>query len=192
MSDITDITERAIEHCWLETPLGTMYLAVQDGALREAGFIETWARPVRSPNDGSDAGLSERAERVRAAVAQYFAGDVESLDQIEIDPEGTEFQRAVWQAIRDVPAGETASYQEIAAAVGKPAAYRAVGTATGRNPVGIAVPCHRIVRSDGGLGGYGGGLDRKEWFLEHERVHLASNSTHRANGAANGANGDDA
>ncbi len=180
-TDPTDLTE----HCWLDTPLGAMYLAVRDGALREAGFVETWARPVQSPDDEPDRAereLSERAERIRSAMAQYFAGDVESLDRIEIDPVGTEFQRAVWRAIRDVPAGQTASYQEIAAAVGKPSAYRAVGTATGRNPVGIAVPCHRIVRSDGGLGGYGGGLERKEWFLEHERAYLIGN----------GANGDDA
>ena len=162
-----------IEHCWVETPLGTMYLAIQDGALREAGFVETWARPVLSP-DSDHAGkeLSDAAARVRDAVAGYFEGQVEGIDRIDIDPEGTEFQRAVWQAIREVPAGQTASYQEIARAVGKPAAYRAVGTATGRNPVGIAVPCHRIVRSDGGLGGYGGGLYRKEWFLDHERNSL--------------------
>ena len=110
--------------------------------------------------------------RVRDAVAAYFEGDVEAIEEIEIDPQGTDFQVAVWRAIREVPAGKTVSYQDIARAVGKPSAYRAVGTATGRNPVGIAVPCHRIVRSDGGLGGYGGGLHRKEWFLEHERKHL--------------------
>ena len=164
------------EHCWIETPLGTMFLSIEDGALREAGFVETWARPVVSPDTDDDAQeLSSEAEMVRDAVAGYFEGDVESIASIEINPEGTEFQRAVWQAIREVPAGQTASYQEIARAVGKPSAYRAVGTATGRNPLGIAVPCHRIVRSDGGLGGYGGGLHRKEWFLEHERQHLQVN-----------------
>ena len=153
------------EQCWVETPLGMMYLAIRDGALREAGFVETWARPVVSPDDADEReDLSAAAAQVRDAVSAYFAGDVEALDRIEINPDGTDFQRAVWQAIREVPAGQTASYQEIASAVGKPAAYRAVGTATGRNPVGIAVPCHRIVRSDGGLGGYGGGLHRKEWF----------------------------
>ena len=161
------------EHCWIETPLGTMYLAIADGALREAGFVETWARPVLEPDSESpDSGLSVEALHVRDAVAAYFEGDVKAIDEIDIDPVGTEFQVAVWQAIREVPAGRTVSYQDIARAVGKPAAYRAVGTATGRNPVGIAVPCHRIVRADGGLGGYGGGLHRKEWFLEHERKHL--------------------
>ncbi len=162
-----------LEQCWIETPLGTMYLAIEDGALREAGFLETWARPVESPDDSSDDNdLSESATHVRDAISSYFEGDVEAIDSINIDPPGTDFQRAVWQAIREVPVGATASYLEIARAVGKPSAYRAVGTATGRNPVGIAVPCHRIVRSDGGLGGYGGGLDRKQWFLDHERKHL--------------------
>ncbi len=163
------------EHCWVETPLGTMYLAISDGALREAGFVETWARPVVEPDEGtSQESLSDEARRVRDAVAAYFDGDVEAIDEIEIDPQGTDFQVAVWRAIREVPAGQTVSYQDIARAVGKPSAYRAVGTATGRNPVGIAVPCHRIVRSDGGLGGYGGGLHRKEWFLEHERSHMTA------------------
>ena len=161
------------EHCWVETPLGAMHLSIRGGALHEAGFLETWARPVPQQDEEAEPdALSSEAARVRDAVTAYFAGDVEALDRIEIAPDGTDFQRAVWDAIRDVPAGQTASYQEIAQAVGKPAAYRAVGTATGRNPVGIAVPCHRIVRSDGGLGGYGGGLDRKQWFLDHERAHM--------------------
>ena len=100
-----------------------------------------------------------------------------ALDEIEMDLDGTPFQRAVWQAIREIPAGRTASYGEIARAVGRPAAGRAVGTATGRNPAGIAVPCHRVVRSDGSLGGYGGGLDRKQWFLDHEQQHTAAEAS---------------
>ena len=163
------------EHTWLDTPLGAMHLAIHDGALREAGFVETWARPVLEPDETNEFELSQEAQRVRDAVAAYFDGDVDALDAIAIDPVGTPFQSAVWNAIREVPAGETASYQQIAEAVGKPAASRAVGGATGRNPVGIAVPCHRIVRADGGLGGYGGGLERKQWFLEHERKHTQTN-----------------
>ena len=164
------------EYGWVETPLGAMYFAARDGSLCEAGFVETWAREVREPDDGAVVELSPAATAVRDAIAAYFEGDVGALDRIDVAPEGTEFQRAVWQAIRDVPAGETASYQEIAQAVGKPSAARAVGGATGRNPVGIAVPCHRIVRADGRLGGYGGGLDRKQWFLDHERKHLGGSA----------------
>ena len=164
------------EYGWVETPLGSMFFAAQDGALREAGFVETWAREVQEPEDEEAAELSPDAAAIRDAIAAYFEGEVDALDRIAVEPDGTDFQRAVWQAIRDVPAGETASYQEIAQAVGKPSAARAVGGATGRNPVGIAVPCHRIVRADGGLGGYGGGLDRKQWFLDHERKHLGGSA----------------
>lgn len=168
----------ATEHGWVETPLGTMFFETVDGALREAGFVETWARETAARSAGGCAAdvrsLSAAACAVRDALSGYFAGDVAALDAIELDLEGTPFQRAVWQAIREIPAGRTASYSAIARAVGRPAAMRAVGTATGRNPAGIAVPCHRVVRSDGSLGGYGGGLDRKQWFLDHERRHTAA------------------
>lgn len=166
-----------VEHGWVETPLGTMFFETADGALREAGFVKTWARETSARSAGGRAedtsSLSAAACAVRDALQGYFEGDVTALDEIETDLEGTPFQREVWQAIREIPAGRTASYSEIARAVGRPAAARAVGIATGRNPAGIAVPCHRVVRSDGSLGGYGGGLDRKQWFLDHEQQHTA-------------------
>lgn len=111
---------------------------------------------------------------IALAVERYFAGDVDALDEIPIRADGTQFQRAVWDAIREIPAGRTMSYLEIARAIGRPAAARAVGQATGRNPVSIVVPCHRVISSDGSLGGYGGGLHRKQWFLDHERRHAAA------------------
>jgi len=163
------------DHGWIETPLGLLYFATREGALTEAGFVETWARETVPPDDQT-APLSDDAEHIGAALLSYFDGDFGPLDRLTIAPRGTDFQRAVWHAIRDVPAGQTASYRQIAEAVGRPAATRAVGTATGRNPLGIAVPCHRIIRSDGGLGGYGGGLDRKRWLLDHERRHMEAQS----------------
>lgn len=108
---------------------------------------------------------------VRAAVAQleeYFAGRRTAFD-LPLHAAGTPFQQRVWQALCAVPYGETASYGEIAAAIGKPRAARAVGLANGRNPVAILVPCHRIIGGDGALTGYGGGLERKRWLLDHER-----------------------
>jgi len=89
-----------------------------------------------------------------------------------VDPGGTPFQRAVWAALRRIPPGTTCSYTDLARAVGAPTAVRAVGTANGANPVAVVIPCHRVVRSDGSLGGYGGGLDRKRWLLEHEKAAL--------------------
>ena len=104
------------------------------------------------------------------AVRRYVAGDVDALDSIQVDAHGTPFQQRVWEALRTIPVGTTCSYGELAAKVGAPGAVRAVGTANGANPVWLAVPCHRVVRSDGSLGGYGGGVERKAWLLAHEGV----------------------
>jgi len=104
----------------------------------------------------------------RKALAAYFAGDLTAIDDLETETAGTPFQRAIWKALRDIPAGETASYRDLAARIGKPAAVRAAGAANGANPIGIIVPCHRVIGADGGLTGYGGGLPRKRWLLGHE------------------------
>jgi methylated-DNA-[protein]-cysteine S-methyltransferase len=106
------------------------------------------------------------------ALRAYFAGDLDALDRLIVDPMGTSFQRRVWAALRNVRAGSTASYTEIATAIGAPRAVRAVGAANGANPIAIVVPCHRIIGAGGTLVGYGGGLDRKRWLLEHEGVLL--------------------
>jgi methylated-DNA-[protein]-cysteine S-methyltransferase len=102
------------------------------------------------------------------ALSAYFAGDLAALDAVPVDLNGTPFQRRVWERLREVRAGTTASYAQVARAIGAPAAVRAVGAANGANPVALIVPCHRIIGSDGRLTGYGGGLDRKRWLLEHE------------------------
>jgi methylated-DNA-[protein]-cysteine S-methyltransferase len=106
-----------------------------------------------------------------SVLRRYFAGDLDSLDEIDVDLHGTSFQRSVWMALRSVAAGTTASYAALAARVGAPTAVRAVGAANGANPVAIVLPCHRIIGSNGSLTGYGGGLDRKRWLLEHEGVN---------------------
>ena len=165
---------RTTEHGWVETPLGTLFFETVDGALREAGFVQVWRRETLDGCVDDTPDLSQPARAVADALQRYFEGDINAIGTIELDLRGTPFQRAVWEAICEIPAGRTASYSEIAQAVGRPAAVRAVGTATGRNPAGIAVPCHRVVRSDGSLGGYGGGLDRKQWFLDHEQRHTAA------------------
>jgi methylated-DNA-[protein]-cysteine S-methyltransferase len=98
---------------------------------------------------------------------------LDAIDDIQVEMNGTPFQKRVWEALRHVPAGRTATYSEIAAAIGSPAAVRAVGAANGANPVAVVVPCHRIIGSNGTLTGYGGGLKRKEWLLRHERTLLS-------------------
>lgn len=107
-----------------------------------------------------------------AALRSYFAGDLSALDALPIELHGTRFQQRVWQQLRAVRAGTTASYRDVARAIGAPSAVRAVGAANGANPIPIIVPCHRIIGSNGSLTGYGGGLDRKRWLLAHEGLRL--------------------
>jgi methylated-DNA-[protein]-cysteine S-methyltransferase len=103
-----------------------------------------------------------------ASLGEYFAGRLDALDAIEVELNGTVFQKRVWKALRTVRAGTTAAYAEIARRISAPSAIRAVGAANGANPVAVIVPCHRVIGTNGKLTGYGGGLDRKRWLLEHE------------------------
>lgn len=109
-------------------------------------------------------------------LEQYFAGDRDTFE-LPLEPSGTEFQRAVWNALEQIPYGETRSYGEIAAQVGRPKAARAVGMANNRNPIAVIVPCHRVIGSGGALVGYAGGLERKIWLLDHEREARSANSS---------------
>ena len=102
------------------------------------------------------------------AMGSYFKGDIAAIDTLPIETTGTPFQRSVWQALRKINRGTTISYSELAARIGKPRAIRAAGLANGQNPIGVVVPCHRVIGSNGTLTGYGGGLPRKKWLLEHE------------------------
>ena len=106
----------------------------------------------------------------RAMLSRYFAGELEVIESVAVELNGTDFQKRVWQALRRIPAGSTLSYAELARRIGARAAVRAVGAANGANPVAIVVPCHRVIGSDGALTGYGGGLDRKRWLLDHEHA----------------------
>ncbi len=159
---------------WSETatPLGTLLLAGAADGLVGAwfpgqrhfrGIAEGWAR-----HDGA-ALLREAA----AQLAAYFAGRLAAFD-LPLAPRGTPFQQEVWRAIARVGYGVTSSYGEVAAALGNPAAARAVGAATGRNPIGIIVPCHRLVGRCGALTGYAGGIERKRWLLALEAARAGS------------------
>ena len=105
---------------------------------------------------------------VTAALDAYFAGDLAALDSVPVATGGTDFQRSVWAALRTIPSGTTTGYGALAAKLGKPGAARAVGLANGLNPIGIVVPCHRVIGASGALTGYAGGVERKRWLLEHE------------------------
>ncbi|HUE30191.1 MAG TPA: methylated-DNA--[protein]-cysteine S-methyltransferase [Verrucomicrobiae bacterium] len=155
------------------SPIGTIVLAVHDGALASLVFAEGWpGQRARLGKRFGDVDFRRAAHPAGVAgrLAAYFAGDLGALDAIAVDPGGTPFQRRVWAALRTIPAGETVSYQTLARRIGAPTAVRAVGAANRMNPIGIVVPCHRVIGADGSLTGYAGGIERKRWLLTHERA----------------------
>lgn len=153
------------------TPLGPVALATRDGAVCAAAFGDDPAalRPLLERRLGPVV-LADGpgADAAAAALARYFAGDPSALEAVPVDAGGTPFQRAVWDALRRIPAGEVRSYAALAAEVGSPGAARAVGGACARNPVAVLVPCHRAVGAGGALTGFAFGVERKRWLLEHE------------------------
>jgi methylated-DNA-[protein]-cysteine S-methyltransferase len=159
-----------IEATTVPTPIGGLSLLARDGALIAAGFagIETMHARI------GDEPLNERAELgdLSRGVAAYIAGDLAAMDDLPVVQPGGPFRQAAWTAMRRVPAGQTISYTKLAAEVGNPKAVRAAGTACAVNLVAPIVACHRVVRTDGSLGGYYYGLNVKEWLLTHERNHL--------------------
>lgn len=156
-----------------ESPIGALTLASEGDALLALEFAER-ALGVRARLQAARAGVEpgegSTPPSIAAALKAYFEGDATALDRLEARPAGTPFQRQVWETLRRIPAGHVWSYAQLARAVGRPRASRAVGAANGRNPVALVVPCHRVIATDGKLGGYGGGLHRKEWLLRHEHA----------------------
>lgn len=151
----------------IATPLGPMTLRLDaDGRLTRALFTDA-AATLPGPADDSIAGA------IASAFADWFAGRLHALDGLALAPAGSAFEQAVWAELRRIPPGETRSYADIARASGGAASgpgpnARAVGTANARNPIAIAIPCHRVIGANGSLTGYAGGLDRKAWLLAHE------------------------
>jgi len=145
-------------------PLGIVLLASRGGALVRLDLIDderdVAIRRDWRPDDG-------RLEHAAVQLREYFNGERTTFD-LDLSLEGTPFQQKVWAALREIPYGETISYGDLAARLGRPGAARAVGNANGRNPVAIIVPCHRVIAAGGGLGGYSAGLERKRFLLDLE------------------------
>lgn len=156
----------------LASPIGSILLAVDDQdrlrVLDFDDFEERAERLLRRQYGSCDRVSGPAPAKIRRALEAYFEGDIGAIDRIEVATGGTPFQRKVWAALRDIPAGTTESYGALAARIGAPKAVRAVGLANGANPVGIVVPCHRVIGANGTLTGYGGGIERKRWLLTHE------------------------
>ena len=156
------------------TPVGEVLLVTDgQGAVRALDFADYEARMTRllaRHAPGAMVVEGRAPEPIRSAVEGYFGGDVRALDGLTVATGGTDFQRTVWKALRAIPAGETRTYGQLAAAIGSPRAVRAAGLANGQNPVAVIVPCHRVIGVNGTLTGYAGGLARKRWLLAHEGV----------------------
>ena len=161
----------------MPSPLGEMVLASDGDALSGAWFDGQRHQPPIGPAWQRRADLP-LLRRAAAEFAEYFAGERIAFD-VPLAPAGTPFQRDVWWAIAGVRYGETVAYRELAARAGRPASIRAAGAATGRNPLSIIVPCHRIVGADGALTGYAGGLARKRALLALERAAIAAAAASR-------------
>jgi len=169
---MTDARPSAITVARLPTPIGTALLATDEaGVLRAFNWTDyepqmrAWlARryPATPLAEGPVLAV------MRQAFEAYFAGEIGALQAVAWRAAGTAFQLGVWQALCDIPAGETLSYAALADRIGRPTAMRAVGLANGANPVALVVPCHRVIGASGALTGYGGGLHRKRWLLAHE------------------------
>lgn len=158
----------------LDTPIGAMLIvADRDGNLRAVDWTdhETRMHRLLRLHYGNFAFTLEPARvstNLTDAIGSYFDGQLAAIDSLPVQTAGTVFQRAVWRALRTIPCGTTVSYKKLAEQIGRPAAVRAVGLANGSNPVGVVVPCHRVIGANGALTGYGGGIERKSWLLRHE------------------------
>lgn len=167
----------------INTPIGDLLLVADEtGKLRAVDWADYESRMLRLlrlhyGKKGFTLTPAHNPHGLRNAINRYFAGNLEVMDEIAVQTAGTPFQRTVWSGLRKIPSGTAISYGKLAERIARPRAVRAVGLANGSNPIGIVVPCHRVIGSDGSLTGYGGGLERKRWLLEHEKKHAQSASS---------------
>jgi len=151
--------------CFKATSIGPILLTFTEKGLAGLEFTDCPVDAAPIPE-----ALKPMVNEVTRSLKDYFAGGATDDPRIPVDLEGTPFQLQVWQALRDIPPGKTISYKALAQRLGKPQAARAVGQAVGANPIPLIIPCHRVIKADGSLGGFSSGPERKRWLLEHEGV----------------------
>ncbi len=143
---------------YYSSPIGILKLQATEHYLTHLEFVDA---------QGSGTNTNMILDKARTQLDEYFLGKRHNFD-LPLAPEGTEFQKQVWQALLNITHGNTASYKDIASNIGKEKASRAIGNANNRNPIAIIIPCHRVIGHDGKMVGYAGGLNKKKWLLEHE------------------------
>jgi methylated-DNA-[protein]-cysteine S-methyltransferase len=162
-------TDQHRSHVVIDSPVGPLTLVAAGSTL--VGLSMSEQRHAPAPESFGEPAAEDDSEPLAEAARQlreYFTGQRTEFDLL-LAVDGSAFQRRVWAALRDIPYGDTVSYGQLADRIGQPTASRAVGLANGRNPIGIIVPCHRVVGADGSLTGYGGGIERKRYLLAHEQ-----------------------
>ena len=155
-----------IRYAHVDSPVGALLVAVSDDGVCEVAFAD--GPQARRQPEQEWIHDPSAVQQVAEQLGQYFTGERRQFE-LPLAAWGTEFQQAVWKALTDIPFGETRSYADVANAIGRPKAVRAVGAANGRNPISIIVPCHRVIGSNGALTGFGGGLPVKQYLLNLER-----------------------
>ncbi len=148
-----------MEVAYLNTPIGGLEIKGDENGLASVHFLDTEVKKTSI--------VSEFLQPAITQLQEYFEG-TRTVFQLKLNPQGTDFQKRVWEKLKEIPCAKTASYQEIANRLGDPKVIRAAASANGKNPISIITPCHRVIGSDGSLTGYAGGLHRKKWLLDHE------------------------
>lgn len=163
-----DVIDRTVLYTWMDSPIGKLLLT-SDGRSLTGLYLDGQKYFPRQTENWAEAISLDTLAQAKEQLTDYFAGQRQRFSLV-LNPHGTNFQKQVWQALQQIPYGETVSYATLAHRLGKPGASRAVGAANGRNPIAIIVPCHRVVAASGKLTGYAGGLERKQWLLQHEQL----------------------
>lgn len=167
--------QKTLKISWIATPLGPMLVAADEEALYLLKFVDRYSAKQeieqieKKTKCATVLGQTDPIESIEKELYEYFSGNVYNF-QTPLFLIGSPFQKRVWEELRNIPHGETRSYAEIAIAIGNPSACRAVGLANGTNQFPVIIPCHRVINSSGELGGYGGGIRKKKWLLEHEKL----------------------
>lgn len=161
------------------SPLGPVTVVTRGETLCVVAFSDSAgallrALPRRYPDLPLAPGEAPRA--VKEGFGAYWGGDLHAFDALSVEPSGTPFQARIWSVLREIPAGETISYAELSRRAERPGASRAAGSANGANPISLVIPCHRVIRGDGDICGYAGGVPRKQWLLTHEGARFRAAS----------------